>query len=66
MQFDVATSNKVSFGVGGGDGGGPGASRLCFYQKSPNVEVSLEEFEQFALDRLHGMHLFNIRLFGGS
>lgn len=66
MQFDVATSEKVSSGVGGGDGWGPGASRLSFYQKSPNVEVSLEEFEQFALDRLHGMHLSHFRSAGGS
>lgn len=27
---------------------------LSMYQEPPLVEVSLEEFEEFAIDRLHG------------
>ncbi|CAM6091310.1 unnamed protein product [Calypogeia fissa] len=55
MQFNVATSKKVPVGGGGflGDGGSStGGSRLSFYLNSPQGEVALEEFEQFALDRL--------------
>jgi DNA primase large subunit len=29
-------------------------TRLNFYQKVPMLEISIEEFEQFALDRLQG------------
>ncbi|KAJ7524492.1 hypothetical protein O6H91_17G007600 [Diphasiastrum complanatum] len=54
MDFRVATSKRLS-----GDGGPLGGSivadtgsRLSLYETAPNVEVSLEEFEQFALDRL--------------
>lgn len=62
MEFKTATnrrlSNAASTGLygtgvgGGGGGGGGGASRLSLYQVAPCVEVSIEEFEQFALDRL--------------
>lgn len=33
---------------------GPGVSKLSMYREPPLVEVSLEEFEGFAIDRLHG------------
>ncbi|CAK9864565.1 unnamed protein product [Sphagnum jensenii] len=62
MEFKTATnrrlSNAASTGLygtgvgGGGAGAGGGASRLSLYQVAPCVEVSIEEFEQFALDRL--------------
>ncbi len=31
--------------------------RLSFYLYPPPVEISIEEFETFALDRLQGIHL---------
>lgn len=31
-----------------------GISMLSMYNEPPLVEVSLEEFEEFAIDRLHG------------
>ncbi len=68
MEFKTATnrrlSNAASTGLygtgvgGGGGGGGGGASRLSLYQVAPCVEVSIEEFEQFALDRLRGVSFF--------
>ncbi|KAL2612907.1 hypothetical protein R1flu_024599 [Riccia fluitans] len=50
MEYKVAGNKRTSFGDGG-DGGGV-SSRLSFYQNSSDVDVSLEDFEQFALDRL--------------
>ena len=35
--------------------------RLSLYDRPPPVEISIEEFEQFALDRLQGRH-FSIGL----
>lgn len=32
-------------------------SMLSMYREPPLVEVSLEEFEEFAIDRLHGTRL---------
>ncbi len=63
MEFKTATnrrlSNAASTGLyGTGVGGGGGASRLSLYQVAPCVEVSIEEFEQFALDRLRGASFF--------
>lgn len=34
-----------------------GISMLSLYNEPPLVEVSLEEFEEFAIDRLHGANL---------
>ncbi|KAI7868588.1 eukaryotic and archaeal DNA primase, large subunit-domain-containing protein [Spinellus fusiger] len=31
-------------------------SRLNFYLQPPSLEITMEEFESFALDRLYGMH----------
>lgn len=31
-----------------------GISMLSMYNEPPHIEVSLEEFEEFAIDRLHG------------
>ncbi len=63
MEFKTATNRRLSnaastglYGTGGGGGGG--ASRLSLYQVAPCVEVSIEEFEQFALDRLRGVSFF--------
>ncbi len=62
MEFKTATnrrlSNAASTGLYGTGGGGGGASRLSLYQVAPSVEVSIEEFEQFALDRLRGVSFF--------
>jgi hypothetical protein len=33
-------------------GGGVGGSRVSMYQVAPEADVSLEDFEQYALDRL--------------
>lgn len=61
MEFKTTTnrrlSNAASTGLYG-TGGGGGASRLSLYQVAPCVEVSIEEFEQFALDRLRGASFF--------
>jgi len=64
MEFKTATNRRLSnaastglYGTGGGGGGG-GAARLSLYQVAPCVEVSIEEFEQFALDRLRGVSFF--------
>jgi len=63
MEFKTATNRRLSnaantglYGTGGGGGGG--AARLSLYQVAPCVEVSIEEFEQFALDRLRGVSFF--------
>ena len=37
------------------DGSLPYPTRLNFYDKPPKDEISLEEFEQWAIDRLRGM-----------
>eukprot|EP00250_Pteridium_aquilinum_P035747 c9887_g1_i1 orf=648-2051(-) len=50
MDFRVGSSNRLSSGGLGATTGTP--SRLSFYLTAPSLEVSLEEFEQFALDRL--------------
>ncbi|KAL3680139.1 hypothetical protein R1sor_023095 [Riccia sorocarpa] len=50
MEFKVSGIKRGSLGDGG-DGAGV-SSRLSFYQNSSDVDVSLEDFEQFALDRL--------------
>ncbi|MCO5583928.1 hypothetical protein L7F22_037846 [Adiantum nelumboides] len=46
MDFQVASNKHLS------SGGTDAHSRLSFYLTAPSIEVSLEEFEQFALDRL--------------
>lgn len=33
---------------------GSSSSMLSMYNEAPLIEVSLEEFEEFAIDRLHG------------
>lgn len=65
MEFKTATNRRLSnaastglYGTGVGGVGGGGASRLSLYQVAPCVEVSIEEFEQFALDRLRGFSFF--------
>ncbi|KAG6546025.1 hypothetical protein Mapa_012430 [Marchantia paleacea] len=50
MEFKVAGSKRTSFGDATDVGGAP--SRLSFYSNSSDVDVSLEDFEQFAMDRL--------------
>eukprot|EP00850_Spirogloea_muscicola_P025993 SM005127S17657 [mRNA] locus=s5127:94:900:- [translate_table: standard] len=58
MDFNVTSSRKTaSAGLAsplGNGGQAIPASRLSMYQAAPQGEVSLEEFEQFALDRLQG------------
>ncbi|KAI5059621.1 hypothetical protein GOP47_0025940 [Adiantum capillus-veneris] len=46
MDFRVASNKRLT------SGGAEAHSRLSFYLTAPSLEVSLEEFEQFALDRL--------------
>ncbi len=61
MEFKTATNRRLSNAASTGfygTGVGGGASRLSLYQVAPCVEVSIEEFEQFALDRLRGASFF--------
>lgn len=37
-------------------------TRLNFYREPPLLEISIEEFEQFALDRMQGTFLHHIFL----
>ncbi|OAE35279.1 hypothetical protein AXG93_392s1270 [Marchantia polymorpha subsp. ruderalis] len=50
MEFKVAGGRRTSFGDASDVGGVQ--SRLSFYSNSSDVDVSLEDFEQFAMDRL--------------
>lgn len=36
---------------------GGSSSMLSMYNEAPLIEVSLEEFEEFAIDRLHGKQM---------
>ena len=50
MEFRSRVSNAPAVKV---YGGGVGGSRVSMYQVAPDADVSLEDFEQYALDRLH-------------
>lgn len=50
MEFRRRVSNV---GAVKAHGGGLGGSRVSMYQVAPEVDVALEDFEQYALDRLH-------------
>lgn len=55
MEFKVAGGRRTSFGDASDVGGVQ--SRLSFYSNSSDVDVSLEDFEQFAMDRLRGKRM---------
>lgn len=48
----VRSQRQVAAAASGGGGGGAGA--LPTYKAAPQLEVRLEEFELFAIDRLRG------------
>jgi DNA primase large subunit len=50
----VRSHRQVAAAAAAAGGGGGGAGALPTYKAAPQLEVRLEEFELFAIDRLRG------------
>jgi DNA primase large subunit len=50
----VRSQRQLAAAAAAASGGGSGAGGLPTYRVAPQLEVRLEEFELFAIDRLRG------------